>query len=297
MSSNNDNSNETSDSQCVVESKDETTCPVCNKDFDAYRHLSLHCSHGHDESLLLKQQCAWCESDIIKPKSEYAYNTERHFCDMDCQSEWRSETLVGKDAPQWGGGDTTRPCNICGGDVHRRPSYFEKYDRVTCSKECYSKLQSKLNKGEKNANYDPEAHAETTCEYCDTVFEYTISNAPNGRIYCSKSCRGKDLTGPLSPNWKGGWVNGDYGANWRKQRKKALERDKYQCVMCGLDSDSAKEKTNSPLHVHHRIRKEEFRNEDGSLDYEKANAVSNLITLCVVCHGRWEEMPIQPKVY
>lgn len=294
MTDYNAGSDESGESYCVVESKDETVCPICGDGLENFLGLTVHCSHSHDATVLLRKECAECGSKMEKKVQQYNSNADRHFCDKNCLNNWRSKNLTGEDAPRWDGGDAEKPCSICGDPVKRRPSYFEEYENVTCSKECYIQLKSETSQGEDNNNYRPEVHETTTCDHCGTEFGYRKSDSEG--MYCSHSCKGKDATGEDAHNWKGGWVSGDYGSNWDEQREKVLERDGWECVMCGIASDEAREKTNSPLHVHHRERKEEFRNEDGTLDYKNANSVSNLITLCVVCHGRWEEIPVQPEV-
>lgn len=71
-----------------------------------------------------------------------------------------------------------------------------------------------------------------------------------------------------------------YGPNWDSQRKKCLERDFYECRVCG--------KTNSEMSrepaVHHITPRRNFR--EG--DWKSMNSISNLITLCHSCHGKLE---------
>jgi DEAD/DEAH box helicase domain-containing protein len=77
----------------------------------------------------------------------------------------------------------------------------------------------------------------------------------------------------------GVWNSGqnDYGPNWAEQRKKALERDKYICQVCGIQAEKN-------LHVHH-IRP--FKEFTSSII---ANQLDNLITLCPACHRRAEKV-------
>lgn len=76
-----------------------------------------------------------------------------------------------------------------------------------------------------------------------------------------------------------------YGDNWPKQRKVALERDNYTCQKCG-HKGRRNAKGRWDVHVHH-IRKIAFfaDSRTGEVDYEAANDLSNLITLCDLgCH-------------
>lgn len=101
--------------------------------------------------------------------------------------------------------------------------------------------------------------------------------------------------GEDNPRWTGG--NGDwyYGPNWPEQREKALERAGYQCQVCGLSGEEHAKRYNGGIHVHHVISKEEFRDEDGVLDYESANRLRNLVALCAPHHQKWERVPLRPQ--
>ncbi len=71
-----------------------------------------------------------------------------------------------------------------------------------------------------------------------------------------------------------------YGPNWPRQRKKARQRDGFECRLCGVgESNQPRE-----LDVHHKIPFREFVPEEGLPDYESANALDNLITVCRPCH-------------
>lgn len=81
-----------------------------------------------------------------------------------------------------------------------------------------------------------------------------------------------------------------YGANWDKQRKKALNRDNKDCVVCGAGAD---ELGRTP-DVHHIRPRREYVDEQGNLDYEAANDLENLVTLCQAHHNKWEGVPLRP---
>jgi len=283
---------ELSESDSAVRER-SSVCPVCNNEYKNVQGMSTHHTRSHNGSVYLVRECAECDGLIAKGLSDYNDDNKNHFCSDECESKWRSETLVGENHPRWGGGMDVVECSVCGSEFERRPSYVEKHDNITCSKSCYSELLSEMT-GSKNNNWKGDKHSTETCLNCSKRFTYRSYRGE--RLYCSRGCAYEHRTGKHAANWKGGWVNDDYGANWKEQRQKALERDGHKCVMCGLSATEAKDETNSPLHVHHRKRKEEFRNDDGSLNYEVANRLSNLITLCVQCHGMWEEIAIQPVV-
>jgi len=75
-----------------------------------------------------------------------------------------------------------------------------------------------------------------------------------------------------------------YGGYWHQYRRKALRRDRGQCRVCGATDRNVP----TALHVHHITPLREFEDGSDSLDYERAHAVENLVTLCPSCHKRFE---------
>ncbi|WP_229126580.1 HNH endonuclease [Halapricum desulfuricans] len=106
-------------------------------------------------------------------------------------------------------------------------------------------------------------------------------------------------SGPDHPTWKGGYGDISYGPNWYKQRKGALERDSFECQMpgCSIDRETHRERWDRDLNVHHITPLGTFIDANGVLDYERANRLENLITLCQRHHMIWEEFaPLQPDI-
>lgn len=74
-----------------------------------------------------------------------------------------------------------------------------------------------------------------------------------------------------------------YGKNWPKQRAAALKRDNYTCTRCGYVGKKRGRYWN--VHVHHKRKIAWFVNIiTGEVDYEGANHLDNLETLCQTCH-------------
>lgn len=193
----------------------------------------------------------------------------------------------------------TNECNWCGLEFTISEAREHK---EYCSDECRTEFQSDRISGENHHHWtDPDPVA---CEQCGELFDPQTGN-PNR--FCSRTCNaewqseafGNDdwhltgLTGPDHPAYKG---HVDYyGPNWPEQSSKARERDGYQCVACPMTQGEHLPLYGCKLHVHHIVRKEAFRNDDGTLDYTEANDLSNLITLCRVCHPKWESIPLRPQ--
>lgn len=93
----------------------------------------------------------------------------------------------------------------------------------------------------------------------------------------------KHPTGEDSPCYNGGYL-ADYGSNWGRKRREALERDGYQCQICGLSRKDHKEEFGKDIHVHHIKPRSDFD------DVDEANELKNLKTVCVRCH-RYVEPP------
>lgn len=72
----------------------------------------------------------------------------------------------------------------------------------------------------------------------------------------------------------------NHGANWSEQRQRCLERDGYQCRICGADPLEVER----ALPVHHITP----RNGSGRADRSDVDSLGNLVTLCPSCHERFE---------
>ena len=143
-----------------------------------------------------------------------------------------------------------------------------------------------------------------TCVTCGALFtplkfrkRERVFRAYTGRQNCSAECAFKakgEVTakrmketrdqwiGPNNPMWTGSCLrkNKSYrGADWAQLAESARKRDKYTCQCCGITNDEHVKKCGKFLAVHHIIPFAEFT------DHVKANRLSNLTTLCNICHA------------
>lgn len=123
------------------------------------------------------------------------------------------------------------------------------------------------------------------CEHCGKPKQIQMWQKlrRSGRIFCNNRCaslwQSEHCSGPNSNGWKGG-VSHTYGRrDWKKTRQRIRKRDKYTCQGCGRRWRSRQRH----FDVHH------IRPFDLFEDPEKANADSNLITMCRRCHMRFHK--------
>lgn len=91
-----------------------------------------------------------------------------------------------------------------------------------------------------------------------------------GRSLVRGACKALGLDSPYTAK--------SYGVNWSKQRRRCLERDEWQCRVCAVGRDEL----DRELSVHHITPRRQY---DGNWEQ---NELSNLVTVCNVCHGRFE---------
>ena len=120
---------------------------------------------------------------------------------------------------------------------------------------------------------------EYICKYCGTLY---ITTKTRNTKYCSRLCMFKDRIGKKRPAWIGKKISFSklkgktpstgkhirHLALWGRCRKQVLERDGFTCQICGK----------AGIEVHHIKTTRELP--------ELGYVISNLVTLCKVCHGK-----------
>lgn len=213
--------------------------------------------------------CSNCNKELLRKPSSISNN---NFCNVKCKTDFQrangyklSEKLQKR---------FSKHCSICG-----------KEYKVIKSRMATSKYCSRICLGRANgdrAKFEYRKRVIKNCANCNGELELKPSIIRKYN-FCNIECMAcfyssSDLfKGENSGTWAGGDID-YYGPNWLEQRRKARKRDNYTCQDCGvLEKDYPKE-----LSVHHIIP---FRNFNG--DWERANELSNLVTLCEYpCHRK-----------
>lgn len=245
-------------------------CPTCERAFDSKNGMKVHHVQAHDESISgVEKNCQFCGDS-------YRVAECREDISKYCSAECRVEGAVKVDKLE-------KTCEVCGSEFSCLPSE----DYKTCSSECKGELMSEIQR----------ERVSIDCEWCSDTFEIMEYRLGRAR-FCSRECFGEwkseAWSGENSVHWKGGHEK-YYGPNWYSQRERAIERDSHKCRDCGLCEDDHIELYDEGIHVHHITPIREFKTDQG-VDYERANDLDNLITLCQRCHlDKWEKMaPLRP---
>jgi len=264
-------------------SKVQLTCAECGDKFDEYRYrvesdrprdgtnyCSRECKHAAEREGEVVE-CYWCGQDTYKSPS-HLKNDDRHFCDLDCESEWRSEFISGTNAPWWKGGSETVECEHCGDEYNVRPARAD----ITrfCSQGCQVDA---IRPGET----DPE-WVTKKCAACGADITRRAHEFRGEAAVCDQECFGEWMSeqkrGPKNPAWKGGKsltdrVRAGLGArSWNKIAAEQRKKVGHECEECGKSPDGRR------LSVHHIIPVASGGTHD---DW-------NLMVLCNECHRRVE---------
>lgn len=102
--------------------KKEYQCENCSETFVDYPsrregrgRKSFYCSRDckdFDEKVeKVDSECSWCGTSLQKyPSSAHRmgdYSIDNHFCDKECESNWKQDHWVGEDHPSYDGGHET----------------------------------------------------------------------------------------------------------------------------------------------------------------------------------------------
>lgn len=257
-----------------------TECPTCGRDDFATTHaMRTHHAQAHNFSLgTVEVECSNCGAELTR-RQDHARKFDNHFCDNECESEHRKKHRSGDGNPSWQGGPITVSCAECRMEITRRRSKTKTHSRHFCSQNCLAEFRT-------IALENSSRFSEIHCSNCGSKFEKLNSQINRTKNnYCSRDCVAEHFSerykGENGPNWKGG-MERSYGPDWPQIRKRALERDGYACTVCGMDESNHVDEFGQGLHVHHKTPLRTFD------DISEANNLTNLQTVCNICHGRIE---------
>lgn len=244
------------------------SCLMCGKVFTDPKHPNRkYCSHEcatESQKRRVNLTCLHCGQEFIVPQKL----SNRKFCSPACSNRYNQKPDPSKRAIftcQW--------CNQPFEEwAYRKPRF--------CSNQCRSEYAARQ---PKPSARKPEIHVTLTCVICGSAYKTTVYQVKlRGSSCCSRECVAilvsTRMTGNGNHNYRGGTVK-YRGTNWGKQSRAALKRDGYRCQICKTRLG----RKPWDYGIHHIKPYREFNG-----DYESANQLLNLVTLCRSCHGRVE---------
>ncbi|WP_254522917.1 HNH endonuclease [Natrinema caseinilyticum] len=236
-------------------------CPTCGKSLACRRGMRQHHTKVHGEPLP-NRTCCGCGIDFYDPKAR------REYCD-DCNPNGGENNGNWKDATE------TSKCRSCGSTFSFYPS---SKDGVYCA-DCVEAADGLLpdnpsTKGER---------VTVGCRSCGSDLEVRPARLDEQKrgFFCDLECYGEwlseNVVGPDHHQWEGGPI--EYGRTWWRIRRRALERDRYECQHCGKGRAELERNPD----VHHLQPVRSFENP------EDAHTMTNVVSLCRSCHRRAED--------
>lgn len=255
-------------------------CPSCGDSFDTRRGLGVHHSSVHGETLP-NRTCDRCSTEFHSPY-------EKRYCSEACLAA--SESFEGENNPNWNGSKETTKCEICSTEFEYYPSQKEGLYCGTCVENEEWRHNPDI-RGERNPRWNGGKRT-VSCDQCGCAVKRHPGRLQSEHVFCSSECQNEWLsesfTGDGHPNWKGG-SNPNYGRGWRRARRRALERDGRECVLCGT---TAEELDRNP-DVHHIVPVRAFVETPVTAEFD-AHYLDNLVCLCPSCHRNVEFGNIAP---
>lgn len=220
--------------------------------------------------MYIEFDCAQCGRHV---RRQQARGMQHRFCSRTCKSEWqRTQKPVDRD---WlyqkyivEGLDCTQIANL----VHRN------------SKRVWEWLQDYSIPTRKRGTTGNGLHAigkprrPMSAEAREKIRQARLRDGRVPYLLKDGTHAMKHKTGPLHPNWKGGFTPeraAVYSSpEWKAAVRAVWNRDYATCQKCGLHHSRAKW-ANIPFDIHHII---------GFANQELRCEVSNLVLLCEPCH-------------
>lgn len=260
-------------------------CPTCGKEYVSKRAVGIHHAQAHGESLAFQTyNCDTCGCEFEKQATKVTGDS--HYCSRDCQSEAKKISFTKRRlyTEYW----------------NHKQSAYEIADKLGVS---HNTIQRRMRdygipRIAEARSHDAWIFAQRPVEWYKQEYHnkrkstYTIAEENNvtqewvRKLFQEQGVKMRNewITHKKNKN-ELARIEYDYGSDWQDIRQQVLERDGHTCQGCARDNSEV----STPLHVHHIKGVREF------LDSDIANKHSNLVTLCIACHNRWENVPVRPK--
>lgn len=247
-------------------------CPTCGRTFESERGRGVHHSEVHGERLP-NRECQRCGEQFYSKH-------EQRYCSEDCRVE--AVSFDGSENPNYRGGKATTECELCGD----RFEYYESEKEGKYCPDCVEKeswQDTVALEGEENPRWKGGKWT-FECAVCGDEIERYPAEVTGEVTVCGRECLGEWLSeafrGSDHPNWKGG-DTGRYGPGWNRVRRQALERDGFQCVLCGAGTADIGRNPD----VHHIVPVRTFEQSE-THDLTDAHFLTNVVSLCQSCHRK-----------
>ncbi len=141
--------------------------------------------------------------------------------------------------------------------------------------------ERRISKPYKIVNSQRKPRVLVICKVCGDGFMVIPASVKRAK-FCSKKCHAADqritMAGPNNHAWIDGRSynkRGHRGAGWEEIAKRVYRRDNYTCQDCGVRCVGKRDKDVMRVIQCHHIE---------SYKTSKDNSMSNLVTLCLICH-------------
>jgi len=230
-------------------------CPICTQEFRPRNSKQVYCSYSCVAESYKKRITVYCQECGKAIETIPCLINRKKYCSRRC-----ANIAANRKSMQITTISTPGLCDYCGKPIRIQPWQARDFNRHFCSKEC-SKLGHRI----------PGTYTQQPCAYCGKLYEVSFHQlTKRGSKYCSRECMNNGTrTRKIALAYY-----------WRKIAAEVRKRDNYTCQLCGIQQARG-------LHVHHKIPALDF----GIEQLPQANALSNLITLCVRCHRLVEANP------
>lgn len=98
-------------------------------------------------------ECAYCGTEKELQQWELD-QSERYFCDQQCQGKWWSERRTGPVGDSWGPGGVAIECAWCGDEKKVKPANAKEFERHFCGFRCLGEWRSKYRSGENHPQWN-----------------------------------------------------------------------------------------------------------------------------------------------